>query len=163
MEREALRNPKTYDALIFDPPAFGRGGKGKVWKINKDLPKLMALVPQLLSRDPIFVLITCHDPDWPADKLAKLLEETLVPLRLGGRIEKVCMYLYIYVYVCVGRYLCVWVWVCIYVGRYLCVYVCMCVCMYVYICVYIYICMCVCMHAYMHVFMYSILRLTVGR
>ena len=64
--------------MILDPPAFGRGpkGKGGEWKLDKDLPELVALLPSLLSRRPAFLVLTCHDPKWPARKLQTLLQHT---------------------------------------------------------------------------------------
>ena len=62
---------RGYDGLIFDPPAFGRGGvqgKMKTWQIEKDLPLLMQKIPQLLSSRPLFILITCHDERWSAER-----------------------------------------------------------------------------------------------
>mmetsp|Transcript_30054 Transcript_30054/g.42899 ORF Transcript_30054/g.42899 Transcript_30054/m.42899 type:complete len:382 (-) Transcript_30054:375-1520(-) len=86
--QEFCRLPGGYDGLIFDPPAFGRAGaKGKTWHIEKDLPELLELLPKLLSVDPVFVLISCHDSRWPADRLLEHLEKALNPLRLGGSYE----------------------------------------------------------------------------
>jgi len=73
LEREVRRGNK-YDGLIFDPPAFGRASSGKIWKLEKDLPILIGeLIPKLLSDDPLFVLISCHDINWPSERLAELL------------------------------------------------------------------------------------------
>ena len=44
-----MRRGKIYDGIILDPPAFGRGAKGEVWKIEEDLPKLLESVKKLLS------------------------------------------------------------------------------------------------------------------
>ena len=73
LEREIRRGQK-YDAIILDPPAFGRGG-GKIWKIEKDLPCLMQAVKELLVDDPAFVVLTCHAPrHFSAHDMAQLLE-----------------------------------------------------------------------------------------
>jgi len=48
VKREARRGAK-YDGIILDPPAFGRGAKGEVWKIEEDLPKLLEALKGLLS------------------------------------------------------------------------------------------------------------------
>ena len=78
LERE-VRRGNRYDGLIFDPPAFGRGGSGKIWKLENDLPILVdSLIPQLLSDDPTFVLLSCHDVDWPPSRLAQLLRAAVV-------------------------------------------------------------------------------------
>ena len=73
LERE-IRRKNKYDGLIFDPPAFGRALNGKIWKLEKDLPVLVEeLIPKLLSADPLFVLLSCHDVTWPAERLAETL------------------------------------------------------------------------------------------
>ena len=73
LERE-IRRKNKYDGLIFDPPAFGRALNGKIWKLEKDLPVLVEeLIPKLLSEDPLFVLLSCHDVTWPAERLAETL------------------------------------------------------------------------------------------
>ncbi len=73
MEREVRRGNK-YDAIILDPPAFGRGAK-KTWKIEKDIYHLMDLVAQLLTEKPLFVILTCHAPDhFSAKDFAVLLQ-----------------------------------------------------------------------------------------
>lgn len=76
-----------YDGLIFDPPAFGRSGDGKQWKLSTDLPKLFEKIPKLLSADPVFVLVTCHDPEWTPEALAVSLCEAMKGYP-GGRIDK---------------------------------------------------------------------------
>ena len=50
-KREVRRGAK-YEGIILDPPAFGRGGKGEVWKIEEDLPKLLEALKELLSDTP---------------------------------------------------------------------------------------------------------------
>lgn len=74
LQKEVKRG-KIYNGFIFDPPAFGRGGKGKVWKLKKDLPILMDLINQLSAGQPEFVLFTAHDPELPDYKLAKMVGE----------------------------------------------------------------------------------------
>ena len=74
MEREIRRGQK-YDAIILDPPAFGRGG-GQIWKIEKDLPRLMCAIKELLVDDPAFVVLTCHAPrHFSTYDMAQLLEQ----------------------------------------------------------------------------------------
>ena len=50
-KREVRRGAK-YDGIILDPPAFGRGTKGEVWKIEEALPELLATLKELLSDKP---------------------------------------------------------------------------------------------------------------
>ena len=59
-----VRRGSVYDGIILDPPAFGHGKKGTTWKIGRDLPKLMKLVDKLLSNDPEFIILSCHDKDF---------------------------------------------------------------------------------------------------
>lgn len=56
VKREARRG-KKYDAIIMDPPAFGRGAKGEVWKIERDLPTLLDACKEILAPEPVFVLL----------------------------------------------------------------------------------------------------------
>lgn len=56
LKREIKRGRK-YDAIIMDPPAFGHGPKDEIWKIEEGFINLMDLCKQLLSEDPLFILI----------------------------------------------------------------------------------------------------------
>lgn len=73
LKREVKRNQK-YDAFILDPPAFGRGPNAS-WQLERDLPRLLELVNQLLSDKPCFVILSCHATEWTSQKLARVLEE----------------------------------------------------------------------------------------
>src|SRR3989344_304951 len=60
-KREARRGAK-YEGIILDPPAFGRGAKGEVWKIEEDLPALLEVLKGLLSdASGSFLLISGYD------------------------------------------------------------------------------------------------------
>lgn len=61
MKRE-LRRERRYDAIILDPPSFGRGAGGEMYKIERDLPQTLSLVKSLLSDNPLFVLFSSHTP-----------------------------------------------------------------------------------------------------
>lgn len=61
MERE-IRRGRRYDAVVFDPPTFGRGANGEMYKIERDLKKTVSLVRELLSQNPLFVLFSSHTP-----------------------------------------------------------------------------------------------------
>ncbi|MCQ2389545.1 MAG: class I SAM-dependent methyltransferase [Kiritimatiellae bacterium] len=60
-ERE-LRRGRRYDAIVFDPPTFGRGSNGETYKIERDLSRTLDLVKSLLSDRPAFVLFSSHTP-----------------------------------------------------------------------------------------------------
>ena len=62
LERE-MRRERQYDLLILDPPSYGRGAKGEVFKIENDLPPLLALLGKLMSPQPLGVLLSCHTPE----------------------------------------------------------------------------------------------------
>ncbi len=61
MRREERRGRK-YDAVVLDPPTFGRGAGGELYKIERDLKDTLALVKSLLSENPSFVLFSSHTP-----------------------------------------------------------------------------------------------------
>jgi 23S rRNA (cytosine1962-C5)-methyltransferase len=72
MERE-LRRGRRYDAVIFDPPTFGRGANGEMYKIERDLKKTVSLVKSLLSGRPLFVLFSSHTPGLSCAVAANIL------------------------------------------------------------------------------------------
>ena len=59
VEREIRRGNK-YDAIIMDPPSYGRGPKGEIWKIEDSIHSFVKLCTQLLSDDPLFFLINSY-------------------------------------------------------------------------------------------------------
>ena len=61
MKRE-IRRGRRYDAIILDPPTFGRGAGGEMYKIERDLKDTLGLVKDLLSERPSFVLFSSHTP-----------------------------------------------------------------------------------------------------
>ena len=60
--RREIRRGRRYDAIILDPPTFGRGADGELYKIERDLKDTLALVRDLLSERPCFVLFSSHTP-----------------------------------------------------------------------------------------------------
>lgn len=74
--REEKRGNK-YDAVIMDPPKFGRGPKGEIWKIEESLPKLLEQVEKILSDKPLFVILTSYAADLSALTLKYALEDTM--------------------------------------------------------------------------------------
>jgi 23S rRNA (cytosine1962-C5)-methyltransferase len=84
LEREVKRGAK-YDAIIMDPPKFGRGPKGETWKLDIMLPKLLSLVKKVLSDKPIFLILTSYATDSSALSLKYALEEIMSDK--GGAVE----------------------------------------------------------------------------
>lgn len=76
LKREERRGSR-YDAIILDPPSFGRGTKGELFKIEEDLIKLLKQINILLSADPLFVLLSCHTPGITPLTLHHVLAQTL--------------------------------------------------------------------------------------
>ena len=59
VERE-IRRGNHYDAIIMDPPSYGRGPKGEIWKIEESVYPLVQLCTQLLTKQPLFFLINSY-------------------------------------------------------------------------------------------------------
>lgn len=73
VKREIKRGSR-YDAILLDPPSFGRGNKGQVFKIERDLYSLLCDCTMLLSEKPAFLLLTCHTPGLTPLLIEQLLE-----------------------------------------------------------------------------------------
>jgi len=74
VKREARRGA-SYDGIILDPPAFGRGAKGEVWKIEEDLPKLLEMLKEIFSDKPgSFFLINGYAAGYAARSFAQAVE-----------------------------------------------------------------------------------------
>ena len=60
--RRDIRRGRKYEAVILDPPTFGRGAGGEMYKIERDLQETLGLVKDLLADRPAFVLFSSHTP-----------------------------------------------------------------------------------------------------
>ena len=78
LAREARRG-RRYDAILLDPPSFGHGHRGELYKIEKDLLITLGNVRSVLSPDPAFVLLTSHTPGFSPIVLRNLLMQVLGP------------------------------------------------------------------------------------
>ena len=76
VERE-IRRGKKYDAIIMDPPSYGRGAHGEVWDIEKDLFHLISLCTELLSDKPLFFLINSYTTGLSSKVLENILNLTV--------------------------------------------------------------------------------------
>jgi len=76
VRREHRRN-KRYDAIILDPPAFGRGPQNELWKIEDNLVELLADCRDILSDDPLFVLITMYSINQSSLLIGNLLQDMM--------------------------------------------------------------------------------------
>jgi len=84
--REVRRN-KSYDAILLDPPSFGRGSKGEVFKIEDDLLPMLELLKQLLSDAPAFVVLSCHTPGLTPAVLVQLMRDGMGLEAEGGELD----------------------------------------------------------------------------
>ena len=75
LAREARRG-REYDAVIFDPPTFGRGANGETYKIERDLKETISLVKGVLSKKPAFVLFSSHTPGLSPVVASHIMEQS---------------------------------------------------------------------------------------
>ena len=86
VEREKRRG-RTYHAIIMDPPSYGRGPKGEIWKIEEQLYPLVQACMQILDDDPLFFLINSYTTGFPASVLYNILSATVYKRHPQGIIE----------------------------------------------------------------------------
>ena len=84
VERE-IRRGNAYDAIILDPPSYGRGPGGEVWKLEDDLFPFLKRVALLLSGKPLFVVLNSYTTGLAPSVLGYLLH-LLVAEKHGGRV-----------------------------------------------------------------------------
>jgi 23S rRNA (cytosine1962-C5)-methyltransferase len=84
VSREQRRGTR-YDMIILDPPVFGRGPKGEIWRLHERLQGLMTECVQLLSQRPLGVLAHAYATNLSSIALANVLHSTLQPY--GGTVE----------------------------------------------------------------------------
>lgn len=82
VQRE-LRRGNKYDGIIMDPPSYGRGPGGEVWKLEEQLYSLVELCSGILSDDPLFFLLNSYTTGLSPSVMEYMLGEVLVP-RFGG-------------------------------------------------------------------------------
>lgn len=85
VERE-IRRGRRYDAIIMDPPSYGRGPSGEIWKLEKDLFPFVSLCAGVLSDDPLFVIINSYTTGLSPATLT-YIAGTVFAGRWGGRAE----------------------------------------------------------------------------
>lgn len=85
VQRE-IRRGRVYDAIIMDPPSYGRGPSGEVWKIENELFPLIEDCMEILSDNPLFFLINSYTTGLSAQVLINVMTMTLVK-KFGGRVS----------------------------------------------------------------------------
>ncbi len=84
VERE-IRRGNHYDAIIMDPPSYGRGPKGEIWKIEEKIHPFIALCEKLLSDDPLFFLVNSYTTGLAPAVLTYLISTEIVT-KHGGTV-----------------------------------------------------------------------------
>ncbi|MBE6909265.1 MAG: SAM-dependent methyltransferase [Ruminococcaceae bacterium] len=84
VERE-IRRGKAYDAIILDPPSYGRGPGGEVWKLEDSLFPFLKLCAQVLSDKPLFVILNSYTTGLAPSVLGYMLH-LLVAEKFGGKV-----------------------------------------------------------------------------
>lgn len=87
LKRE-VRRESRYDAIILDPPSFGRGTKGEVFKIDEEIQQLLHLCHSLLSPRSKYLLFSCHTPGYTPTVMHNLLTQIM-----GSKVDSGEMYL----------------------------------------------------------------------
>ena len=82
VERE-IRRGNSYDAIIMDPPSYGRGPKGEIWKIETNIHPFIQLCTKLLSEQPLFYLVNSYTTGLQPAVLTYMLSTELVPKFCG--------------------------------------------------------------------------------
>ncbi len=84
-QREVRRGNK-YDAIIMDPPSYGRGPNGELWKLEANLHPLIQICSKLLSKDPLFLLINSYTTGLQPAVLSYMINAEIAKSR-GGRTD----------------------------------------------------------------------------
>ena len=80
-----VRRGRRYDGILLDPPKFGRGPEGEVWRLEEDLAPLLADCRRLLDADSRFLVLTVYAVRMSALAIGELVKQTLADL--GGSVE----------------------------------------------------------------------------
>lgn len=83
VERE-IRRGNRYDAVIMDPPSYGRGPTGELWKLEENIHEFIALCVNVLSDSPLFFLVNSYTTGLSPSTMGYLLNLTLTP-KFGGQ------------------------------------------------------------------------------
>jgi len=85
VERE-IRRGNTYDGIIMDPPSYGRGPKGEIWKIEDSIYPFVELTSKILAKDAVFFLINSYTTGLQPAVLNYMISTAIIP-KFGGKVE----------------------------------------------------------------------------
>lgn len=85
VERE-IRRGNTYDGIIMDPPSYGRGPKGEIWKIEESIYPFLELTTKILSKDAAFFLINSYTTGLQPAVLSYMMQ-TAICSKFGGHVD----------------------------------------------------------------------------
>ena len=85
VERE-IRRGNTYDGIIMDPPSYGRGPKGEIWKIEEKIFPFIELCTKILAPNPLFYLVNSYTTGLQPAVLSYMMGSTIVP-KFGGEVQ----------------------------------------------------------------------------
>jgi 23S rRNA (cytosine1962-C5)-methyltransferase len=80
------RRGNTYDAIVMDPPSYGRGPGGEVWKLEDQIYPLLLECAALMSEQPLFFMVNSYTAGLSPSVMGYMLDSILTP-RLGGRTQ----------------------------------------------------------------------------
>lgn len=76
VQRE-LKRGSRYHAVVLDPPSYGHGPQGEVWRLAKHLPRLLQLCGELTAGRRCFMLLTCHTPGFDPQRLKRIMADAM--------------------------------------------------------------------------------------
>jgi 23S rRNA (cytosine1962-C5)-methyltransferase len=82
--RREIKRSSFYEGIVIDPPTFGRGSKGEVFKIERDLGALLELCREVLSPDRKFLILSCHTPGITPIVLQNIVQQIFGPERVSA-------------------------------------------------------------------------------
>ena len=75
--KRELQRGNRYDAVILDPPSYGHGPQGQLWRLSNHLPQLLEMCGQLTAGQRRFMLLTCHTPGFNPARLERMMTDAL--------------------------------------------------------------------------------------
>ncbi len=83
--KREIRRGKKYDGIVMDPPSYGRGAGGEIWKLEDSIYDLVELCSQVLADEPLFFLLNSYTTGLSPAVMAYILDSILVK-KFGGKV-----------------------------------------------------------------------------